>query len=337
MKKIRLFTIFFFILLLFGIIFSNTFADQSIPEIIGRINDFADMLTSYEEIQLESLLEEYEKTTSNQIVVVTIDTLRGNVLENYSMRLAEKWKIGQKGKNNGVILLIVKQEKKLRIEVGYGLEGALPDGLCGSIIREKIAPFFKGGYYLQGIKNGLNAIIKATKDEYISQKTINDITDTFITWLIILSILSGFFVLWMAAGIFKSLHFIFISLFKNKEKKPKFLLFPNVILPVIGAVIHFITFKILMINPIKDTFVLTMIFYTGSLFLGGIIFIAHYTIEDFWSISFSDFSSGSGGYGGGSYNGGGSFGGSGGSFGGSGGSFGGGGGSFGGGGASGGW
>jgi uncharacterized protein len=103
------------------------------------------MLTSYEEIEIERLLEKNEKATSNQIVVVTIDTLGGDQLEDYSIRLAEKWKIGQKEKDNGVILLISRQERKLRIEVGYGLEGALPDGLCGSIIHNKITPSFKKG------------------------------------------------------------------------------------------------------------------------------------------------------------------------------------------------
>ncbi|MGA1844277.1 MAG: TPM domain-containing protein [bacterium] len=289
MKKTRLFIIFFLMLLLFNTIFIKTFADQSIPELIGRVNDFADMLTSHEEIQMESLLEEYEKASSNQIVVVTMDTLGGNALEDYSIRIAEKWKIGQKGKDNGVIILIVKQERKVRIEVGYGLEGALPDGLCGSIARDTIAPFLKGGYNLFGIKNGLNAIIEATKDEYISRVTTDDSTDSFITWLIIVSVLSGLLAFWMAVGIFKTLRFIFIFQFKNKEDNSKFPLFPNIILPAVAAVMHFVTFKILMTNQNDDIFVMTMIFYAGSLFLGGIILLAHHTMEDLWSTFFTDF------------------------------------------------
>jgi uncharacterized protein len=121
-------------------------------------------LTPREVAVLGQKLEAFEKETTNQIAVLLIPSLQGDSLEDFSIRLAEKWKIGQKGRNNGAILLIVKNERKLRIEVGYGLEGALPDALSGSIIRNEIGPQFEEGRFYAGIEAGLNAIMAATKE-----------------------------------------------------------------------------------------------------------------------------------------------------------------------------
>lgn len=160
MKKILFFTV--LILLLF---FSLAGALEP-PNLEGRITDKAGLLSSQEIQSLENIIKNYEKGTSNQIAICIIKSLEGDPLEDFSIRLAEKWKIGQKGKDNGVIILIVKDDKKIRIEVGYGLEGILPDGLCGDIIRNEIAPNFKAGKYFEGLKSGLLAVIKATKGEY---------------------------------------------------------------------------------------------------------------------------------------------------------------------------
>ena len=132
----------------------------------GRITDRTGTLNPREIAVLDQKLEAFEKETTNQIAVLLIPSLQGDSLEDFSIRLAEKWKIGQKGRNNGAILLIVKNEKKLRIEVGYGLEGPLPDALAGSIIRNEIGPRFKEGRFYAGIEAGLNAIMAATKGEY---------------------------------------------------------------------------------------------------------------------------------------------------------------------------
>jgi len=132
----------------------------------GRVTDRTGTLTRDQIKALDQKMAAFERETSNQVAVLLIPSLEGDSLEDYSIRLAEKWKIGQQGRNNGVILLVVKNDRKLRIEVGYGLEGALPDALSGTIIRNEIAPRFKAEQFYQGIDAGVNALIAATKGEY---------------------------------------------------------------------------------------------------------------------------------------------------------------------------
>ncbi len=132
----------------------------------GRITDFTNTLSPSEISYLDQKLADLEKHTTNQIAVLIIPSLEGDNLEDYSIRLADKWKIGQEGKDNGAILLIVKNDRKLRIEVGYGLEAVLPDGLAGSIIRHRIAPLFRKGQFFNGINQGLDAIIKVTSPTF---------------------------------------------------------------------------------------------------------------------------------------------------------------------------
>ena len=136
------------------------------PKPQGRVSDYSSTLTSSQIAALDKTLAEFENQTTNQIAVVLIPTLAGDSLEDYSIRLAEKWQIGQKGRDNGVILLIVMEDRKIRIEVGYGLEGVLPDSLAGDIIRQVIAPRFREGRFFEGIEAGVSAIMAATKGEY---------------------------------------------------------------------------------------------------------------------------------------------------------------------------
>jgi uncharacterized protein len=131
-----------------------------------RVTDRTGALTAEQIERLDQKLAAFERETTNQIVVLLIPSLEGDSLEDYSIRLAEKWKVGQKGRNNGVILLIVKNDRKVRLEVGYGLEGALPDALAGTIIRNEIGPRFRNGEFYQGIDAGVNAVMSAIKGEY---------------------------------------------------------------------------------------------------------------------------------------------------------------------------
>jgi uncharacterized protein len=132
----------------------------------GYVTDRAGLLSPSAKAELEMMLRSFEETTSNQVVVATFPSLEGNSLEDFSMRLAEAWKVGQKGKDNGVIFLIFKNDRKIRIEVGYGLEGVLPDALAGQIISQVVAPYFRKGDYSGGILAGTDAIMKATKGEF---------------------------------------------------------------------------------------------------------------------------------------------------------------------------
>jgi uncharacterized protein len=135
-------------------------------KITHYVIDESGTLSSAQLSSLESKLSQFEKETSNQVVVYIINSLEGESLEEKSYEIAEKNGIGQKGKDNGVLLFIAMSDRKLRIEVGYGLEGALPDALCNQIIRKEITPYFKQGKYYDGINAGVDAIIKATKGEY---------------------------------------------------------------------------------------------------------------------------------------------------------------------------
>jgi len=137
-----------------------------VPKLNGRVNDFAGMLSSATENQLETVLTDLERTDSTQIVVLTIPSLEGENIEEYSIRVADAWKIGQKKIDNGAILIISKNDRKLRIEVGYGLEGTLTDLIAGRIIGNIIAPQFKTGNFDQGVTDGVQAMIQVVRGEF---------------------------------------------------------------------------------------------------------------------------------------------------------------------------
>jgi uncharacterized protein len=139
---------------------------STLPPLTGRVVDTAGLLSPEERANLTSRLEAIESETSVQIVVATIPSLEGEPIEDYSIRLAEAWKAGQKGLDNGVILLVARDERKVRIEVGYGLEAVIPDGLAGRIIRERIAPSFQPGKYYEGLLAAVSGIDLAARKEY---------------------------------------------------------------------------------------------------------------------------------------------------------------------------
>jgi uncharacterized protein len=146
---------------------SSAFAQKAVPELWGqRIHDEARILLPTTIDQLEKKLKVYEDSTSNQIAVLIIQSLDGDAIENYSIRVAEKWKLGQKGKDNGVLLLIAVDDHKMRIEVGQGLEGALTDAKSSRIIRNDIAPAFRRNDFDDGITTGIESIIKVIGGEY---------------------------------------------------------------------------------------------------------------------------------------------------------------------------
>jgi len=140
-----------------------------VPQLRGRVNDYASMLSPGAAGRLEQQLADFEKSDSTQIVVLTINSLEGESLEGYSIKVAEAWHIGQTKLDNGAILLIAKHQTKVRIEVGLGLEGVLTDLVSGRIIRGDMSPHFKNNDYDTGISAGVSSIMQVVRGEYKAQ------------------------------------------------------------------------------------------------------------------------------------------------------------------------
>ena len=141
-------------------------AAPAFPPLSGRVVDEAALMSRKQAHQLTQQLAAFEKRSGIQLVVVSIDSLDGETIEEYGYQLGRHWGIGQKGKNNGVLLLIAQDERKVRIEVGYGLEGALPDAIAANIIQTRILPAFKRGDMVAGVVAGSQAIMQALAGEY---------------------------------------------------------------------------------------------------------------------------------------------------------------------------
>jgi uncharacterized protein len=140
------------------------------PSLTGRVVDNAGMLDAATEQTLTKQLAAHEQATTNQVVVATLPDLQGYEIEEFGYQLGRHWGIGQKGKNNGVLLLVAKSERKVRIEVGYGLEGDLTDAISANIIHSVILPAFKSGNFESGITLGTSSIIKALGGQYVIKK-----------------------------------------------------------------------------------------------------------------------------------------------------------------------
>ena len=138
----------------------------NVPKLKGAVNDYAGIINSNDEEKLEALLRDVEAKTSSQVALLTISSLQGENLEDYSLRVAQEWQLGQKEFDNGVLLLVAFSEKKIRIEVGYGLESIITDAKSGYIIRNYIVPAFKKGDFTSGITNGLLAISGLVTKEF---------------------------------------------------------------------------------------------------------------------------------------------------------------------------
>jgi uncharacterized protein len=132
---------------------------RPVPALTSQVTDLTNTLTASERQTLESKLRDWEARTTNQLVVLMVPTTAPEPIEEYSLRVAEAWKIGQKGKDNGAIFLIAKDDKRMRIEVAYGFEGVLTDVTARRIIGETVAPLFKNGQFAEGINAGVDRII----------------------------------------------------------------------------------------------------------------------------------------------------------------------------------
>lgn len=179
-------------------------ADPPIPPLTGRIVDLANLLPEAKRQSLTATIEDYDAKTTNEIVIVTLPSLEDYPIEDWGLALGRGWGIGKAGKNNGVLLIVAPKDRELRIEVGYGLEGDLPDAIAKRIIDETIVPYFKRGDMDGGIEAGVEAIIAAISGTYEPPR-INDLTygipefmERYGHWLVI-----GIFVLSWLPGLLR--------------------------------------------------------------------------------------------------------------------------------------
>jgi len=143
-----------------------------VPPLTSHVVDQAHVISSTDRSRLTSLLTSHESKTSNQVVVLTLPSLEGEPLAPLTHRVASKWKLGQKGTDNGVVFLVAIQERKIRIEVGYGLEGTLTDAKSSQIIRHEIVPRFRAGDVSGGIVAGTQAILGTIEGTYVASSSV---------------------------------------------------------------------------------------------------------------------------------------------------------------------
>lgn len=157
----------FFIVFLFLLLPLSVAAEPEIPaQAPGYVVDLAGVLDAGRKKQLDNLLRDLEQKTTAQVVILTVKSLDGQDINLFSLQTAEQWKIGRKGKDNGLLFVVAIQDRKYRFEVGYGLEAVLPDSLVGSIGRKILVPYFKQGQYAEGITAATGAVLKVLETFY---------------------------------------------------------------------------------------------------------------------------------------------------------------------------
>jgi uncharacterized protein len=277
---------------LIGLVPFGPAAALGVPELKGHVNDYAGLLSRATEKALVQRLQELAQTDSTQIVVLTIPSLKGDNLEAFSMRVVESWQLGQKGLDNGALLLVAKNDRKIRIEVGYGLEGRLTDLMSGRIIRHVILPAFKNGNFDQGVIAGVEAMIGVVRSEYQAEAkpaggkaTVRD------------------------AGIFALFPMFFLLTVLGRLNRPLGIAAGGVLLPLIGfALLQLGLFWVLALVPVGAAlgvrgFFLVKPLRFGIRVTGGGRGVGYWggggTGGGFSSGGFGGFSGGGGGFGGG--------------------------------------
>lgn len=186
--------------LILGTLFSfGVIAQEEIkvPALHSRVTDLTSTLSASEVENLEHTLAEFEKTKGSQIAVLIIPTTGMEAIEQYSIKVVEKWQLGRKKVDDGALLLIAKNDRKMRIEVGYGLEGALNDATAKRIIAEIIRPAFKQGDFYQGISDGVNAIISVISGETLPEPDESKRTSGEIPSFMIVAFLIAYVLGWV--------------------------------------------------------------------------------------------------------------------------------------------
>lgn len=183
-------------------------AEIQIPELEDRVMDLTNTLTQEQKIHLADKLKSLESEKGSQLAILIIPTTDGETIEQFSLRVVEKWKLGRSKVDDGILILVAKDDRKMRIEVGYGLEGSLPDAICKRIITEQMRPSFKSGNYYEGLESATESIIKIINGEPLpepkkntrqNQKSLTDILGEVATVFIFVSILASWFISWFSS------------------------------------------------------------------------------------------------------------------------------------------
>ena len=164
----------------------------------GFVNNYAGMLSDADKQKLEIKLAQFEKDSSNEISVVIIQSLEGDTIEDFAVKLFEDWQIGKAKNDNGILILIARDDSQMRIEVGYGLEGALTDAQSWWIINDIMKPAFQEGKYYKGIDRAVDKIISATKGEYLPSLPAKPTAGKSFSWDLIFSF-GCFIIMWLAS------------------------------------------------------------------------------------------------------------------------------------------
>ncbi len=166
---------------------------HALPSYEGYVTDQAKLFSPAEKVQLEQVLTQIEENTTAEVAIVTVENLEGLAIEDYSIQLAEQWKVGKKDTDNGLIILIAPNERKYRIEVGYGLEGTLPDSLVGRLGREILVPAFKEQKYGAGVLELTETLqgYLENNPEIISRHELSTF-NLVVMWLIVMVFIAAF-------------------------------------------------------------------------------------------------------------------------------------------------
>ena len=179
-----------YLTVVFLLFFISAAGAEDIPFFRGYVTDQADLISDGMKVKLENYLKDFENSESTQIFVLTVPSLGGKVIEQYSIEVAEAWKIGQAGKDNGVLLLIAQDDRQVRIEVGYGLEHSLTDLSVGRIIDYEIIPRFKEEKFEEGIVAGVEGIVAAVRGEYKEEpENVGTSMGAMVLFIIIVAVL----------------------------------------------------------------------------------------------------------------------------------------------------
>jgi uncharacterized protein len=188
---------YYLLLIFFLLSLPLTAYSLDVPRLQGYVNDYAGMISSPAKSKIEDELRAFEQSDSTQIVILTIPSLEGENLEEFSIKVGETWKIGQQGKDNGILFIVSNQERRIRVEVGRGLEGSLTDLMAGRIIDQVIKPRFKQGDFDGGFIAGVSAIINATRGEFQAEERPSQRRQSgfppFLTFLMFLGIFTLIF------------------------------------------------------------------------------------------------------------------------------------------------